>query len=77
MLEALVPNRAEVGRFVTEIVERWDTATLVGKIETQVGKDLQYIRLNGTLVGGLIGLVIYVVSHALAGEGVKRPRNAC
>lgn len=66
VLEALVPNRAEVGRFVTEIVERWDTATLVGKIETQVGKDLQYIRLNGTLVGGLVGLVIYVASHALA-----------
>lgn len=65
-MEVIVPHRAEVGHFVTEVVERWDTKTLVAKIETQVGKDLQYIRLNGTLVGGLIGLVIYSVAHLLA-----------
>ncbi|MEP9379999.1 DUF445 domain-containing protein [Aquabacter sp. CN5-332] len=66
VVDALVPNRAEVGRFITETVERWDTQTLVEKIETQVGKDLQYIRVNGTLVGGLIGLAIFTVSRWLA-----------
>lgn len=65
--EALVPNRAEVGHFVTEVVERWDTRTLIAKIEGQVGKDLQYIRINGTLVGGTVGLVLYIAERLLGG----------
>ncbi|MBV8186679.1 MAG: DUF445 family protein, partial [Alphaproteobacteria bacterium] len=36
--------------------------TLVNRMELQVGKDLQYIRVNGTLVGGLVGLIIYTLS---------------
>ena len=43
---------------------RWDTKTLVDRLELQVGKDLQYIRINGTLVGGLVGLIIFVVTRA-------------
>ena len=39
---------------------------MVQKLELQVGRDLQYIRINGTLVGGLVGLVIYGVSRALS-----------
>ncbi len=38
--------------------------TLVDRLELQVGKDLQYIRINGTLVGGLVGLIIFVVTRA-------------
>jgi uncharacterized membrane-anchored protein YjiN (DUF445 family) len=56
---AIVPRRAEIGAFVTEVVNRWDATTLVNRMELQVGKDLQYIRINGTLVGGLVGLIIY------------------
>jgi uncharacterized membrane-anchored protein YjiN (DUF445 family) len=64
VLSTVVPNRAEIGTFVAEVVARWDTKTLVGKLELQVGKDLQYIRINGTLVGGLVGLTIFVVTRA-------------
>jgi uncharacterized membrane-anchored protein YjiN (DUF445 family) len=44
------------------VVQDWDATTLVNKLELQVGKDLQYIRINGTLVGGLVGLLIYIAS---------------
>ena len=61
VLSIVVPNRAEIGMFVAEVVTRWDTKTLVDRLEPQVGKDLQYIRINGPLVGGLIGLTIFMV----------------
>jgi uncharacterized membrane-anchored protein YjiN (DUF445 family) len=48
------------------VVRNWDSATLVDRLELQVGKDLQYIRINGTLVGGLVGLLIYAVSQWIA-----------
>lgn len=57
-----VPYRGDIGAFIAGVVARWDTDTLVSKLELQVGKDLQYIRINGTLVGGLVGIGI----HALA-----------
>ncbi len=63
VLNAVVPNRAEIGAFVAGVVAKWNTTTLVDKLELQVGKDLQYIRINGTVVGGLVGLVIFTVSH--------------
>jgi len=66
VLRALLPRRAEIGAYVTQVVNNWDTATLVDRIELQVGKDLQYIRINGTLVGGLIGLVIFVMAKWIA-----------
>ena len=47
------------------MVERWDTETLVNRIELQVGRDLQYIRINGTVVGGLVGLIIFTVTRWL------------
>jgi uncharacterized membrane-anchored protein YjiN (DUF445 family) len=66
MLRVLLPRRAEIGAYVTHVVKNWDSATLVDRLELQVGKDLQYIRINGTLVGGLVGLLIFVVSKWLA-----------
>ena len=63
VLNSVVPNRAEIGAFVAEVVAKWDASTLVDKLELQVGKDLQYIRINGTLVGGLVGLIIFTVSR--------------
>jgi uncharacterized membrane-anchored protein YjiN (DUF445 family) len=56
-------NRQEIAKLIAETVRRWDTRTLIARIETEVGADLQFIRLNGTLIGGLAGLAIYVVSH--------------
>ena len=40
---------------IAAVVDNWDTATLVNRLELQVGKDLQYIRVNGTLVGDWSG----------------------
>jgi uncharacterized membrane-anchored protein YjiN (DUF445 family) len=64
-LRIIAPRRAEIGAFITQVVERWDTETLVNRIELQVGRDLQYIRINGTVVGGLVGLVIFTVTRWL------------
>jgi uncharacterized membrane-anchored protein YjiN (DUF445 family) len=66
-LRALLPRRAEIGAYIAHVVDAWDTATLVSRLELQVGKDLQYIRVNGTLVGGLVGLAIFAVSRMLGG----------
>ena len=66
ILRALLPRRAEIGAYVAQVVENWDSATLVNRLELQVGKDLQYVRINGTLVGGLVGLVIFVASRWIA-----------
>ena len=52
-------------RLVSETVRSWDTGTITRRLENAVGKDLQYIRVNGTLVGGLVGLVIHTVDVAL------------
>jgi uncharacterized membrane-anchored protein YjiN (DUF445 family) len=64
-LRVIAPRRAEIGAFITQVVERWDTATLVNRIELQVGRDLQYIRINGTVVGGLVGLIIFTITRWL------------
>jgi uncharacterized membrane-anchored protein YjiN (DUF445 family) len=66
-LRTILPRRAEIGAYIAAVVENWDTATLVNRLELQVGKDLQYIRINGTLVGGLVGLLIFTLSRAFGG----------
>lgn len=67
LLQIVLPRRAEVGDYIAQVVDRWDTATLVQRLELQVGRDLQYIRINGTVVGGLVGLAIYAITRALGG----------
>jgi len=59
------PRRHEIGAFVAQVVAGWDAGEVVDKLELQVGRDLQFIRINGTLVGGLAGLVIYTVARLL------------
>jgi uncharacterized membrane-anchored protein YjiN (DUF445 family) len=49
----------DVGRLISETIRSWDTHTVVEKLEQNVGPDLQYIRINGTIIGGLIGLAIH------------------
>jgi uncharacterized membrane-anchored protein YjiN (DUF445 family) len=50
---------------VSETVKRWDAHTVTDRIEGAVGRDLQFIRVNGTVVGGLVGLVIHAVDTLL------------
>lgn len=61
----VIPHRGQIGAFIAGVVARWDTTTLVNKLELQVGKDLQYIRINGTVVGGLVGVIIYTATRWL------------
>lgn len=57
--------RHDIASIITDTVERWDPAETTEKIELMVGRDLQYIRLNGTVVGALAGLAIFTIAHAL------------
>ncbi|NKX55050.1 DUF445 domain-containing protein [Arthrobacter mobilis] len=64
----LVRNyRSQIAGVITETVERWDAQETSRKIELQVGRDLQFIRINGTVVGSLAGLAIYAVASAVFG----------
>ena len=66
---AIVGVAADYGdgivRLVSETVRGWDARTITSRLENAVGRDLQYIRINGTLVGGLVGLVIHSVDVLL------------
>ena len=64
VLQIVLPRREAAGAYIAQVVDRWDTETLVQRLELQVGRDLQYIRINGTLVGGLVGLAIYALTRA-------------
>ncbi len=57
-------HRAEIGAFVEDQINAWQEARLVEELERHVGADLQYIRINGTVVGGLVGLAIALVTRA-------------
>jgi uncharacterized membrane-anchored protein YjiN (DUF445 family) len=52
-------------RLISDTVRGWDAATVTDRLESAVGRDLQYIRINGTLVGGLVGVIIHAVEAAL------------
>ena len=52
-------------RLVSETVRGWDARTITRRLENAVGRDLQYIRVNGTIVGGLVGLTIHAIDLAL------------
>ena len=55
--------RDQIGDFIAETVAGWDPKATSHRFELAVGRDLQWVRINGTLVGGLVGLGIYVVSR--------------
>ena len=57
--------RDELTRTITDTVDRWDGVETARKVELQVGRDLQFIRINGTVVGALAGVVIHAVGLAL------------
>ncbi len=59
--------RSDIAGVITDTVARWDAEETSQKIELQVGKDLQFIRINGTVVGSLAGLAIFAVAHLVFG----------
>jgi uncharacterized membrane-anchored protein YjiN (DUF445 family) len=62
----LLAYRFDIGAYIERVVRDWDNTMLIERLELQVGKDLQYIRINGTLVGGLVGLLIFLASKWIA-----------
>ncbi len=59
VLNILPAAQAELAGFIGRVIGAWDSATITEKLELRVGKDLQYIRVNGTMVGFLAGAAIY------------------
>jgi uncharacterized membrane-anchored protein YjiN (DUF445 family) len=57
---------AQIVRLVSETVKRWDASTVTRRIEGAVGRDLQFIRINGTLVGGLVGVALHGLTLVLS-----------
>lgn len=64
--ETIVARRDLIAGLVKRVIWKWDAETVSRKFELHVGKDLQYIRINGTLVGGLVGLLLHVVADILS-----------
>lgn len=63
MYRMILKNRDQVEALISSTVSGWEGKELSEKLELEVGKDLQFIRVNGTLVGGLVGLIIYTLTH--------------
>lgn len=63
--ETIVANRETIADLVARVIRKWDAETMSRKLELHVGRDLQYIRINGTIVGGLVGLCLHALSHLL------------
>lgn len=59
-------NKHHATHFVATKVKSWNSTQIIDKIELNIGRDLQFIRINGTLVGGMIGLAIHTLSQLLS-----------
>jgi uncharacterized membrane-anchored protein YjiN (DUF445 family) len=66
IVRSILPSaQVHIAGFIAKVVGNWDTATIVDKLELRVGRDLQYIRMNGTIVGFLIGGLLYAVLDSM------------
>jgi uncharacterized membrane-anchored protein YjiN (DUF445 family) len=65
VLRVVEQHRHEAGQLIAQTVSAWDPDETSRRIELLVGRDLQYVRINGTLVGGLVGLIIYSATQLL------------
>ena len=66
--ELLPSARETLSGFIAQVVGGWDTETIVDRLELRVGKDLQYVRMNGTLVGFVVGGVLFALLRAVFGH---------
>jgi len=55
--------REDIRRYIAARVQAWDATEMTAELERHIGRDLQFIRINGTLVGGLVGLAIHAATH--------------
>jgi uncharacterized membrane-anchored protein YjiN (DUF445 family) len=63
--EFVQSQKSGIGSFIADQVKSWDIEMLIGRIELTVGRDLQYIRFNGALIGGLAGLALHAIEQGL------------
>jgi uncharacterized membrane-anchored protein YjiN (DUF445 family) len=63
--ELVRKHRGEVGKFIETQISLWSREEMTNRIELAIGRDLQFIRINGTLVGGLVGLAIYAITQVV------------
>ncbi len=61
---AIERYREDIRRYIVERVAEWNAGEMTTELERNIGRDLQFIRVNGTLVGGLVGLLIYAATQA-------------
>ena len=61
----IADQKSGVSGFISDQVKSWDMGQLISLIEINIGKDLQYIRFNGSLIGGLAGLGLYTLEFLL------------
>src|SRR3546814_16103561 len=65
VLALMEPWRKGAGQFVADVVRGWESRTVVDRVELAVGRDLHYIRVNGTVVGAVVGCIIFLLSAIL------------
>ncbi len=69
VVAGLLPSaQAQLSDFIASVVAGWDTATITDKLELRVGSDLQFVRVNGTLVGFLVGGLLFLLLRAVLGH---------
>jgi uncharacterized membrane-anchored protein YjiN (DUF445 family) len=62
----MLAHRHQISLLITDVVKSWDARDVSEKIELEIGKDLQFIRLNGTLVGGCVGVLLHLLGMLLS-----------
>ncbi|HYZ63358.1 MAG TPA: DUF445 domain-containing protein, partial [Acetobacteraceae bacterium] len=68
VIATLLPSaQVQLAEFIGDVVASWDAETITDKLELRVGRDLQFVRVNGTLVGFLAGGALYLLLRAVAG----------
>jgi uncharacterized membrane-anchored protein YjiN (DUF445 family) len=60
-----IARRSDIGRFIADVIKHWDARTLSDRFELVIGSDLQFIRMNGTIVGSAVGAAIFLVDRLL------------
>jgi uncharacterized membrane-anchored protein YjiN (DUF445 family) len=69
VVATLLPSaQAQLSDFIAGVVAHWDAATITDKLELRIGKDLQFVRVNGTIVGFLAGGVLFLTLRLVAGS---------
>lgn len=62
LVALVIARKSEITSIISDTVKKWDADTMSDRVELYIGRDLQFIRINGTLVGGTVGVVIYAIS---------------